>query len=182
MRADIQTKLRELKAREQAVSVREQVAATIQPLYQAVQQATQETVTSNYLLLLQSVVSGLGTDIQPVITALEKQTEQLEDTTGSDILGVLRTMVARLQAIQKNVVFDQKEFNSVFTEGIGQISTIIVRANELPLDTSYQRTLIQGRKKITRVVETYEDTVITYNWHYDSDGELRRIVTSSDAK
>lgn len=177
----IKQKIEDIKRREKELTVREEVVASILPAYKSLGDKVKERVTSNSAALIGEAVTNAISDIKidtsDIAKSIEEKINIVEDKTSKAVLTEVRDMFIKIKELENKTYFDQNVFDNVFNEGIEKITNILVSQSAIPNNTTYDRALIKGVRKIVKVIEEYDEYSLIYSWIYDKSGDLSRIET-----
>jgi hypothetical protein len=179
----IDSKLKRLEKTKKEVELKENAIRNFNPLYETLLEHTQDKVNNNKSIFLKEAISSLEIekmDNLELIEVIDKQTSVLKDKNSKLILNELKGILEGISKLENKTYFDKDVFNKVFTNGITKIINVLVDNNEIPESTRYNRSLIAGKRKITKVTEDYTDHKLIYNWVYDSSGELVQVKTNRE--
>lgn len=181
------TKLEEitqkLQRRDAEIDIKLEVANSVLPLREALQDKIKTQVVGNNTLVVKEVCNSIVESIQSqtfdaVVQAIENQTEALQDDTSKLVLSELKLMLQELQKLENKPYFDEQKFNDVFNTSINRVVTVLQNQQELPYQTIYNR---NSKGQITAVTEYFAGYTVKNTWSYDQNGRLIKVTTEKNA-
>ncbi len=173
-------KIKELELLKVSLDQKEIVLNSLIPLGEKLSESIKAKTVSNKMAVFKEIMTGVEKAINEsdnsadIIKAIETQTKGLKDTNGKKIVNGIKSLLIKLEALEKKTSFDQGAFKTLFENAVKNIFNSISVPNEIPHTVLYSRT---SNDKISKITEQFDDYTLEHKWRYDGKGNLKEVET-----